>query len=211
MNSPPSINTISHSNTIRVDKDIIENNSSTQPKPITQILATPKLNNNIINSNNTISNPINNLNNFNSNIISNNNNSNFNSNTNNMIYNSNVQINLNKGQTGNSPKVNDSEKLKAYVNKKPMNIIPIQKIETKLNKSNSPTHKTPTIISSTSNNINVKEINMSNYQTSLNSKSGLSPQNNQTGVNSKINTKYADKVFNNIQMKIQSTSPKHYK
>lgn len=195
MNSPPSINTISHSQTIRIDKEIPETNSTTQPKPITQILTTPKLvtNNNILN-NNVVSNS-----NTNNNIIPN------------TLQNSNnnVQINLNK--TGNSPKIVENEKIKAYVNKKPMNIIPIQKMETKIAKSNSPIHKTPTIVSSATSNVNIKEININNYQTNQNSKSGLSPQNTQTGLNSKINTKYADKVFSNIQMKIQSTSPKHYK
>lgn len=92
---------------------------------------------------------------------------------------------------------NNADKLKGgYFNKKPMNIIPMNKIEMKSTKSTSPVNKQ--FLN------NAKEINIANYSPTNITRANLSPQ------NTKIGAKFTEKVYNNIQAKILSTSPKHY-
>lgn len=87
------------------------------------------------------------------------------------------------------------------VSKKPINIIPVTKIDLKGAKSNSPVSKQHNIISEKSG---LKDIQL-NKNTVMISNTNISPQSNIKITNNKL----AEKVYSNIQIKMQGSSPKN--
>lgn len=90
---------------------------------------------------------------------------------------------------GQNSTINDS-KVKGIVNKKPINIIPINKTDIKSAKSNSPVSKQQ----------NIKEISVNTYQNVIGIKNSLSPQANNSNVN-KFSSKVSPQNNNVYQVK----------